>query len=307
MTRSNNVLPKHGEGSVDSGATTMKRKLKVLQSLWAMEKRVSGQPELPLLTQLNMIKDAGFDGVGIRFLDPSYVAEATCFLRDHGMIWQAQCYPRTIDELKPVLDMVARFGADHVNLQPDIRPRRLEQCVPLLEGWRRLGREASVDVNIETHRDRMTTDLFFMLDLLDSFPDLRLTADLSHYLVGREFAWPVGEENHRLIHRILDNAWAIHGRIASREQIQIQIEFPQHRGWVDLFLAWWEHAFHSWCKRSAPDDTLTFLCELGPSPYAITGSDGRELSDRWSEACLLKDWVRSLWSRVTSEAHEQAH
>jgi hypothetical protein len=37
----------------------------------------------------------------------------------------------------------------------------------------------------------MTTDLMFTLQLLDSFSDLRLTADVSHYLVGREFAWPV--------------------------------------------------------------------------------------------------------------------
>lgn len=40
----------------------------------------------------------------------------------HGLIWQAQCYPRTVDDLKPVLELVSRLGADHVNLQPDVRP-----------------------------------------------------------------------------------------------------------------------------------------------------------------------------------------
>ena len=38
------------------------------------------------------------------------------------MIWQAQCYPTNVDDLKPVLELVARLGADHVNLQPNVRP-----------------------------------------------------------------------------------------------------------------------------------------------------------------------------------------
>jgi hypothetical protein len=46
---------------------------------------------------------------------------------------------------------------------------------------------------------------------------------------------------------------------------------------------------------------LTFLCELGPPPYAITGSDGRELSDRWQDALVMKDMVRSLWQSIADE------
>src|SRR5258708_19182445 len=108
----------------------------------------------------------------------------------------------------------------------------------------------------------MTTDLRFTLELLDLLATLRLTADVSHYLVGREFAWPVDEVNHAMIHRILDSSWGIHGRIASREQVQISLGFPQHQDWVGLFMDWWECAIRSWRKRAVPDAVLTFLCEL---------------------------------------------
>ncbi|RXH33373.1 xylose isomerase [Bradyrhizobium nanningense] len=279
----------------------MAQQLRILQSLWAMERRVADEPEWPLQTQLAMIHGAGFDGAGVRFVDLAFATEVTTFLRSHGMIWQAQCYPKNVDDLEPVLEIVARLGADHVNLQPDVRPQRLTDCIPLLEGWRRLAEQAGVAVHVETHRDRMTTDLFFTLQLLDCFPDLRLTADLSHYLVGREFAWPVDDVNHAMIHRILDNAWGMHGRIASREQVQISISFPQHQGLVELFTRWWAYGIRSWRRRAGPDAILTFLCELGPPPYAITGSDGKELSDRWHEALIMKDMIRELWNQIADE------
>ena len=279
----------------------MAQSLAVLQSMWAMERRQPDGAEWSLQQKLDMIRDAGFDGAGVRFIDPAYAREVTAFLKAHGMIWQAQCYPQKVEDLAPVLELVAELGADHVNLQADVRPRTLAACVPYIEGWRRMAERAGVALNIETHRDRMTTDLFFTLDLLDAFPDLRLTADVSHYLVGREFAWPIDETNHAMIHRIMDNAWAIHGRVASREQVQIEIGFPQHQGWVELFMGWWEYAIRSWRRRAGPDARLTFLCELGPSPYAITGADGLDLSDRWADAQAMMRMIRALWARIEAE------
>jgi hypothetical protein len=282
------------------------QQLRVYQSMWAMERRRPDGLEWSLEQKLAMIRDAGFDGAGVRFFDRDYAREVTAFLREHGMSWQAQCYPRSVDELKPIIEHVQEFGADHINLQADVRPYTLDECTPYIEGWLRLADDAGIALHIETHRDRMTTDLFFTLQLLDRFPDLRLTADLSHYVVGREFAWPISDENHALMHRIIDNAWGFHGRVASREQIQLQLAFPQHRQWLALFMQWWEYGFRSWRRRAPADGVLTFLCELGPPEYAMTGADGYELSDRWQEAGAMKDSVRALWQACAREAAERA-
>jgi hypothetical protein len=279
------------------------QKLLVYQSMWAMEQRRPDGKEWSLEEKLTMIRDAGFDGAGVRFFDYAYAKQVTDFLRAHGMSWQAQCYPKTVDELKPIIEHVRELGADHINLQPDVRPYRLEECIPYIEGWRRLADDAGISLHIETHRDRMTTDLHFTLHLLDCFPDMKLTGDLSHYLLGREFAWPITDENHRLMHRIMDHCWGFHGRVASREQIQVQISFPTHKEWLDVFMNWWEYGFRSWRKRAPRDATLTFLCELGPREYAMTDRNGYELSDRWQEANMLKDLIRNMWARLEQEHH----
>ena len=277
------------------------QKLLISQSLWAMERRRPDGSEWPIRTQLEMIRDAGFDGAGVDFAELGIAREITSFLSAHNMMWHAMCCPGSVEAIKPIIANVQTLGAEHINLQPNVKPRTLSGCIPYLEGWRQLCREAGVKLHIETHRDRMTTDLFFMLDLLDCFPDMRLTGDLSHYLVGREFQWPISADNHALIHRILDNCWGFHGRVASREQVQVQISFPQHREWLDTFMGWWEYGFRSWRRRAPPDATLTFLCELGPKEYAMTGPDGYELSDRWEESKMLKDMVRALWDRIAAE------
>ena len=149
------------------------QKLLIYQSLWAMERRRPDGLEWSLDEKLAMIRDAGFDGAGVRFADRQYARTVTSFLKDCGLSWQAQCYPQTVDDLKPIIETVQELGADHVNLQADVRPHSLEACVPLLEGWRRLSHDSGVPVHVETHRDRMTTDLFFTLRLLDASYSIR--------------------------------------------------------------------------------------------------------------------------------------
>ncbi len=195
----------------------------VYQSLWAMERRHMDGQERTLAESLEMIRDAGFNGVSVSFEDQPLARHVTEFLQPHGMSTQAMCFPASVDDLQPVIETAEQLGANHINVQPNVRPYRVQDCVPYLEGWRRLAEQTEIPIFFETHRDRMTTDLFFTLQLLDCFPDLKLTGDISHFVVGREFAWPIDDENHALMHRILDSCWAFHGRVASASKCRFRL------------------------------------------------------------------------------------
>jgi sugar phosphate isomerase/epimerase len=279
----------------------MTQRLEVYQSLWAMERRHTDGYERSLEDNIRLIAEAGFNGVSASYESRDDVRRLTGLLRPLGLNAEGQCFPRTVDDLQPVLENATEFGVHHIDLQPDVRPRRLADALELIDGWTRLAEQVDFPVYIETHRDRMTTDLHFTLDLLDTRPDLKLLGDISHYLVGREFAVPVSEENHAAMHQILDHSWAFHGRVASREQVQIEISFEPHRVWVDLFLDWWRYGFASWKRRAGPDETLVFTCELGPKPYAIIGRDGNDTTDRWEESLLMRDWIRELWNSLMQQ------
>jgi hypothetical protein len=263
-----------------------------------MERRHTDGFERTLEENIQMIIEAEFDGISADWRDRDQVRRMHGLLSPAGLMAEGQCFPRTIDDLKPVLELATQFSVHHLTIQPDLRPRRIQDCIAILEGWRHLAEQVSFPVYIETHRNRMTTDLYFTLDLLDCFPDLKLVADLSHFLVGREFATPVSDENNAFMHRILDNAWALHGRVASREQVQVEISFPHHKPWLDLFLGWWEYGFRSWRARATENATLAFTCELGPKPYAIVGADGNELSDRWRDTLFMRKLARQLWAQL---------
>ena len=46
-----------------------------------MERRCPDAQEWPLDEKLSMIREAGFDGCGVRFLDPTFARRVTAFLR----------------------------------------------------------------------------------------------------------------------------------------------------------------------------------------------------------------------------------
>lgn len=276
---------------------------KVFQALWGMGALpYGGSQEWSLAEKLEKVSEAGFDGVDVPWTPMFPAADAIQLARENGQGFGLTCFPTSVPDMGSILAAIGELDSApaYINVQPNVRVFTVDEGAPILREWARMARDAGVDIKIETHRDRMTTNLRFTLQLIDAVPEIRLTADLSHYVVGEEFAvWPVSQENHDLIRRIIERADAFHGRVASREQVQITAGWEHNKPWLELFSGWWEDGFRLWRERSAPDEDLFFVTELGPPFYAITGADGRELSDRWEDALFLRDVARGIWKRVS--------
>ncbi|NWB84330.1 MULTISPECIES: sugar phosphate isomerase/epimerase family protein [Pseudomonas] len=278
------------------------REFLVFQSLWAMLDH-RGQCEQPLEAQLERIAVAGFDGVTDHFWIGPHAARLSAAARGLGLQIEGQAFPRTVDDLAAALEVASRHGCHHLTLQADVRPRTLSQAVHLIEGWQRLAEQVDFPILLETHRYRLTSDLLFTLDLLAEMPDLQLLADLSHYVVGRELPEPAAAEDDQQIRTILHHSWGFHGRVASCEQVQVPLGFAQHQPWLERFLGWWRYGIEDWLSRPNTPASLSFTCELGPPPYAITGADGLEISNRWDEALMLKEQIRRVWNDSLQPRH----
>lgn len=278
--------------------------LEVFQSLWAMTQRPRQGDELPLAEMMTKIAGADFDGVDIVYGDYSKDELATQ-LKEHDLACSVTAFPNSVESLAPALDLALALDARHINIIGAVYPISVEEGAEYLRGWMKMGATVGMPVTIETHRDSITTDLLYTLQLMDAVPEMKLCADLSHFVVGREFKWPITDQVQAQIEMVLDRSASFQGRVASREQIQLQISFDSHREWYDQFADWWEYGFRAWRQRCSGEATLNFLCELGPREYAMTDADNEELSDRWQEALIIRDRVRQIWSDLAEATTER--
>ena len=274
--------------------------LKIYQSLWATELRRPSAKEAPVEERFERVKEAGYDGIAVDLgaLDLASARKTVPLFRQTGLGGLLTAFPNSIEDLRPALHLAKDIGAPFVVVVGQVMPLSLTGQVPVVLEWLALAKAEGVTLQFETHRASITNDLYATLLLLDAVPEMRLAADLSHYVVDREMTLPLRPELHSYISRILERSDSFQGRIASRNQIQLPIHFPQHRKWLDLFLAWWAEGFRAWRRRAGKDDALIFLNELGPPEYAITDAAGNELSDRWQEALELRRLVTAIWAKL---------
>lgn len=276
------------------------QKLEVYQSLWGMQQRNTDVATRPHDEVFQQAADASFAGMcldpGVRQID-EYLNLKPLY-QQHQMGCLVNVFPNTVAEMRPLLEFSKEMGAPYANVIAPVFPMTVEGTIPIVRTWLDMADDIGIPIKFETHRDCITNDMFMTLQLLDAIPELRLTADLSHYCLNREMSAPISAANQAWIQRILERSDSFQGRVSSHEQIQVPLHFPQNQKWVEIFKDWWRRGFSSWRARADQDDTLIFLCELGPPEYALTDANNEELSDRFEEALLIRSWVEAIWQKL---------
>ncbi|MBC6439533.1 MAG: sugar phosphate isomerase/epimerase [Rhodospirillales bacterium] len=272
--------------------------LEVFQPSWAMEQRAPDGLEWTLDETFRMIKEAGYDGMSIHMVSDDFptVEQAKPLFDEYGLENILVAFPCDVEDLKPVFAMANKLGSRFVAINAVVSPYTPDEGADHVCRSLALADKIGVEAHFERHLYTLTNGLFHTGQVMDLVPEMEIACDLSHAVVSREVVLPLGDVHRAAFDKVLKRCAGLQGRIATREQVQIAIDWPQHAEWVALFNIWWEQAIHQWHERKPDGAILNFLCELGSPPYGITGTD------RWDQALILEDWARATWAVLNAEA-----
>lgn len=230
--------------------------------------------------------DAGYEGIQVFLPDQAAAA------RDAGLRHVSAISPaRSGAEAEALLGMWAGGGAESLTLHLGTGFETRDEALALVESVLRASDRHGVPVLVETHRATLFQDPARTLELLATFPELRFTADLSHWYTGVELVYGDLDAKLAALQPVFERCRMVHGRISDPGCIQVAVADDDRSTHVEHFRAMWASVLAG-AAASGELDALPFVVELLPatSGYARTvdrGQGPEEEVDRWTQADVL--------------------
>lgn len=280
----------------NDGSTNPPR-LRIGHSSWSLIKLpMNANIEWTLDEKFSRVQAAGFEAVEC-WLDDSNERETKAALDRHGLRLVLGHRPFKLEDTRATVERAVRLGADFIFAQPASAYTPLTTVVTLLQDGRQLAEDHGLAMFVEVHRNNFTENIPQTLQLIEAMPDIRFTADLSHFVVGGEFyGWPEEGAAGRMA-PILARTSHLHGRISDGEAVQVDVGDGTGQT-AQFFVELWSIAMRHWLQDAGPGDVFPFTSELGPPRYALTLPDGREFSDRWEQSLVMKRLAEQAWQQA---------
>ncbi|CAH1200549.1 hypothetical protein PAECIP111893_01437 [Paenibacillus plantiphilus] len=146
----------------------------------------------------------------------------------------------------------------------------------------------AIPIGHETHRQRAMFTPWTTARLLRKFPELKITADFSHWVNVCESYLDDQEDNLTIA---MERTIHIHGRIGYPEGPQVPHPgAPEYRTELQLFLGWWKGILL--CQLKAGRPFATFTAEFGPPGYMHTlPFTNTPVSDLWEVNQWMTEFV----------------
>ncbi|WP_276165511.1 sugar phosphate isomerase/epimerase family protein [Zobellia alginiliquefaciens] len=126
-------------------------------------------------------------------------------------------------------------------------------------------KENNVRIYHETHRGRFSYNLPDTQIYLSAIPELKLTLDISHWMVVHESLLQSQDEE---LEEIINRSHHIHARVGHAEGPQVNNpEAPEWKKAVDRHMNIWETVIR---KQWQAKDVFTITTEFGPADYMPT-------------------------------------
>lgn len=129
----------------------------------------------------------------------------------------------------------------------------------------RIAKEHNIPIYHETHRGRFSYNLPDTKKYIKAIPDLKLTLDISHWMVVHE---SLLENQDAKMSEVLNRSHHIHARVGHAEGPQVNDpEAPEWKKAVDRHLDIWEKLIR---QKWQTQDVFTITTEFGPANYMPT-------------------------------------
>ena len=284
------------------GSRTAPR-LVIVQAMWGMIGYPSREAEWTLEEKLARVKGAGFDAVDT--VVPKTIEEEqrwTALAAKYGLGLGVQTSLNKLEELDGPLATAKRMKSPYLDVHVGNYYVPEKAATDLLRAMAERCKREGIAMMVQTHRGRVTQDLFRTVAYTRAIPDLRFCLDLSHYFVGGEIGGRLPSEAEPLFDELLKRAAMLDGRVSNGEQVQIDMGAGADNSYAKYFFELWKRAMVHWLKDAKTGDEFIFRVELGPPNYSIRDLSGREISDRWEQAKAMKAMVEKIWNEAVNES-----
>ncbi len=278
-------------------------RLQIVQNLWGLRAHPSAAEEWPEERKLREIKAAGFDAfdVWVGGAKEEDLVRWKGLAEQHGLGIGVEFGPARVEDADAGIAAAKRLGSVYLDAHVASYFTPEAEAEALLRGLVERCRGADMPLVIQTHRGRVTQDLLRTVAYAKAIPDLRFDLDFSHYLVAGEIGGALAASAEAAFAVLMERATMLDGRVSNGEQVQVDLLNPVYREHLDRVAALWKRVMVGWLRGARRGDVFPFRVELGPPGYAILGSDGREISDRWAQQKALRDLVERLWNEAVAE------
>ncbi len=238
--------------------------LKLFRHLWGVNE--------PWETAFPKFKAAGYAGIECGLPTPDDEARFRDLLAAHQFAFIAQVFTSGADvqahvtSFRSQLARAATFAPVLVNCHGGRDAWSATEAQQFYTAVLAAEREMGVAVAHETHRGRILYNPWITRDLLQHFPDLKLSCDLSHWVcVCERLLTSEGD----IIALVAQHGLHLHARVGYENGSQVaDPRAPEFAPQLAAHEAWWDMIWDSQAARGMTVSTLT--PEFGPPSYQHT-------------------------------------